>query len=115
MSNRRHLGKVKSVDATPMRYDCIEVYKDFDSKTYRVFIVNGERPVSVGPHSGFQMDTCLNLDLSIEGLRELAALIQGAIDTHEPWPNYDDAAERLRSHTGSAREDGLCQGRARRG
>lgn len=86
MSHRTKLGIVESTVRTG---EAVDLFRDYDTKTYRLFTYEGHRTVKVGGHTGHQFDTCSNCDFSIDDLKALAALIQRAIDTHEPWPNYD--------------------------
>lgn len=66
--------------------DRIELYRDNDTRTYRVFCYEGDEPVIYhGREMGSRFRACANCDLSIDGLKALAEAIQKAIDAHTPW------------------------------
>jgi len=71
--------------------DVVQLFRDNDTRTYRVFTVKGYRNVKIiGSHSGgYTMDSCKNCDFSIEDFRELAAALNKAVTEHEPWPERE--------------------------
>jgi hypothetical protein len=76
---------VKAATASAGEY--VEVCRDCESKSYRLFLYCD------GPSFRGITSSVVNergcVDMSVEQLRELARQLLKAADAHEPWPDYD--------------------------
>lgn len=102
MSNRECLGDVTNEDS-PRRdgdrseIDMVEVYRDNDTRSYRIFVLRGvewadahtgQRLDARGNEGAYRMDDCMCVDVSFEKLKALAEIINEAVRKHEPFINY---------------------------
>jgi hypothetical protein len=71
--------------------DMVSGCRDNDTKTYRLFVNNGVKWINKGHLAGaFHLERSMSCDLSVDDVRELARVLQAAVDCHEPWPEHDD-------------------------
>lgn len=84
MSWREHWPIVRS---SIVPGDVISGCRDNDTRTYRLFVNKGWTDVQGGGH---RLRECLCCDMSIEDLRELAMVLEGAIAAHLPWPQEEE-------------------------
>lgn len=85
MSWRELLGHV---DSTQEPGEVVHLFKDYDTKTYRMFVYSGYRVVHPSG-GGFQFDDCQKCELTVENLAELGEIIADALKNHTPWPDLD--------------------------
>lgn len=89
MSDRRCLVEVVST-AKGNEDQSVEVYRDNDTKTYRVFTYKGRKEVPVLGRIGHTLDDCLCADISFDDLVTLSAALQAAVRDHTEWCDYSD-------------------------
>lgn len=88
MSDRVCLGKVKSSVITG---DAVDVYRDNDTRSYRLFAYEGHRDVPIfGGHVGWQFDDCTRCELSFTDLKALADILNRAVEQHTPFEDLSD-------------------------
>lgn len=68
----------------------LQLFRDNDTKTYRVFTSEG---VTDCPNGGYTLDRCSCVDLTHEELAALAQQLTTIAATHTPWPDEDDDDE----------------------
>jgi hypothetical protein len=78
MSDRCKLFEIRS---SAVKGNAINVFRDNDTRTYRLFACKG----LVVRNGGYSFDDCECCDLSVEDLRVLYVGIGKALGDHEPW------------------------------
>lgn len=88
MSWREHWETVRS---SIVAGDVISGCRDNDTRTYRLFCNKGWKDVQIPGSRGkaHQFESCECVDLSLDDMKALAAVINKAIAEHKPWPEYD--------------------------
>lgn len=100
MSWREHWDVVRS-STNPG--DVISGCRDNDTHTYRLFCNKGWQDVhltstgienvkledAVGRGIAHQLESCECVDLSLEDMQALVAVLNKAIAGHKPWPDFD--------------------------
>ncbi len=90
MSWREHWDEVRS---SVRPGDVISGCRDNDTRTYRLFCNKGWEDVQYnGRAMGHRMESCECVDLSLDDMKALVAVLNKAITNHEPWPGpeYDE-------------------------
>jgi hypothetical protein len=91
MSDRTCLGHVNS---SVIAGDALDLYRDNESKSYRLFTYDGHRDVTIlGRYTGHQFDDCTRCELSFDDLQSLKRILDRAVESHQPWPDYSEESE----------------------
>ena len=82
--------RIADIDSTVDVGDNVMLFRDNDTKSYRLFVHTGKTPVTVGTHTAYQFKSSENCDLSFDDLKALARALADAVANHSDWPIDED-------------------------
>ena len=94
MSDRRLLGEVKNEGTLVHAQDGLDeiaVYRDNDTRSYRIVIQKDGHPIGMGPYpSVLQFADCMCCDVTYESFKRLAEILAQAVADHQPFEQYEE-------------------------